>query len=47
MIGRMLDQHRAQGMEVVVIVVKNGDDDGNEGLKVDKKNKNNKLAKVD
>jgi hypothetical protein len=28
MIGRILDQHRAQDMEVVVIIVKNGDDDG-------------------
>jgi hypothetical protein len=28
MIGTMLDQHHAQNMEVVVVVVKNGDDDG-------------------
>lgn len=30
MIGRILDQHHAQDMEVVVIMVKNGDDDGND-----------------
>jgi len=28
MIGRMLDQHHPQDMEVVVVIVKNGDDDG-------------------
>jgi hypothetical protein len=28
MIGRMLNQHHVQDMEVVVVIVKNGDDDG-------------------
>lgn len=28
MIGRMLDQHHAQDIELVVVIVKNGGDDG-------------------
>jgi hypothetical protein len=27
-VGRVMDQHNAQEMKIVVVVVKNGDDDG-------------------